>query len=129
MMAIKALPNKANIFSYNALDDKKSEAKTKDNVAGLNELGMHSFDASNEIFKIVPNSFSSARVLDKSQIDAQIKNIQAQASAALSTLTARSQKQGLGIGSVIKVSSAMFDNKAFDTLVSDKTFLKAGFFL
>lgn len=113
-ISIKTAPNKANIFSYNALDDKQNEVKTKDNVLGINELGMHAFNASNEIYKITPNNISSARVLDKSQIDAQIKNIQAEAVASLSTLTASSHKQGLGIGSVIKVSSAKYDKKEFD---------------
>lgn len=113
-VSLKTKPSKANIFSYNSLDDMQSESKTKDDVAGLNELGMHAFDVSNEIFKVVANNLSSARVADKSQIDTRIKNMQAEAVAGASTLAAHSQKQGLGIGSVIKVSSAKFDAKAFD---------------
>lgn len=114
-IAIKAVPNKANMFSYNALDDAKSEVKSKDDVlGGLNELGVHSFNVSNEIFKIVPNNISSARVSDKSQIDTQMKKAQTEAVASLSTLTAHSKKQGLGIGSVIKVSSAKYDKKNYD---------------
>ncbi|WP_422091461.1 type VI secretion system Vgr family protein [Tenacibaculum ovolyticum] len=114
-IAIKAVPNKANMFSYNALDDAKSEVKSKDDVlGGLNELGLHSFNVSNEIFKIVPNNISSARVSDKSQIDTQMKKAQTEAVASLSTLTAHSKKQGLGIGSVIKVSSAKYDKKNYD---------------
>lgn len=114
-IAIKAVPNKANMFSYNALDDAKSEVKSKDDVlGGLNELGLHSFNVSGEIFKIVPNNISSARVSDKSQIDTQMKKAQTEAVASLSTLTAHSKKQGLGIGSVIKVSSAKYDKKNYD---------------
>ncbi|PKH51584.1 Vgr family protein [Tenacibaculum sp. Bg11-29] len=114
-IAIKAVPNKANMFSYNALDDARSEVKSKDDVlGGLNELGVHSFNVSNEIFKIVPNNIASARVLDKSQIDMQMKKVQTEAVASLSTLTACSKKQGLGIGSTIKVSSAKYDKKNYD---------------
>jgi uncharacterized protein involved in type VI secretion and phage assembly len=114
-IAIKAAPNKANMFSYNALDDAKSEVKSKDDVlGGLNELGVHSFNVSSEVFKIVPNNISSARVSDKSQIDTQMKKAQTEAVASLSTLTAHSKKQGLGIGSVIKVSSAKYDKKSYD---------------
>lgn len=102
-VAIEAIPSKRSQFSYNALDDKKEESKTKDEVSGLNELGSFAFNKSKELFGIVPNGFSHARVKDKGQIDAIIKSKQASAVAKSSVLRGSSTKQGLTVGTVIKV--------------------------
>ena len=114
-ISIKAIPGKHNTFSYNALDDKQEESKTKDDVAGLNELGDFSFKVSKDLYKITPNGFSSARVSDKNQIDTIIKNKQSSAVAKSNMMTGSSTKQGLTVGSVIKVSAGTFKNGKLET--------------
>ncbi len=107
-ISIEAIPSKRNHFSYNPLDDKKEESKSKDTVAGFNELGEFAFNKSKELFGIVPNGYSNARVKDKSQIDAIIKNGQGSAVAKSNVLRGSSTKLGLTVGSVIKVTAAHF---------------------
>ena len=106
-VSIEAITSKQNHFSYNPLDDKKEESKTKDKVGGLSELGDFAFNKSKELFGIVPNAFSDARVQDKDQIDAIIKNKQGSAVAKSNVLRASSTKLGLTIGTLIKVSASM----------------------
>ena len=113
-VSIETKANSYNHFSYNALDDKKNESKTKGTVVGLNELGSFAFNASKDLFKIEANGFSSARVKDKSEIDSMLSNKQGSAVAEANVLSANSTKQGLTVGSVIKVTSAKYDNGAFD---------------
>lgn len=109
-ISIEAVPSKQNRFTYNPLDDKKEESKTKDQVAGLNELGTFAFNQSKELFGIVPNNYSHARVKDKDQIDAVIKNKQGSAVAKSNVLRGTSRKQGLSVGTVIKVSTSFMTN-------------------
>ncbi|MFK7787143.1 MAG: type VI secretion system Vgr family protein [Crocinitomicaceae bacterium] len=109
-ISIEAIPTKQNHFTYNPLDDKKEESKTKDTVAGLSELGEFAFNKSKELFGIVPNDFSDARVKDKSQVDAVIKSQQGSAAAKSNVLRGSSTKIGLTVGSVIKVSAAHFQS-------------------
>ncbi|MDG1331771.1 MAG: phage baseplate assembly protein V [Crocinitomicaceae bacterium] len=109
-ISIEAIPSKQNHFTYNPLEDKKEESKTKDTVAGFNELGEFAFNKSKELFGIVPNGYSAARVKDKSQIDAVIKNAQGSAVAKSNVLRGSSTKLGLTVGSVIKVTAAHFVN-------------------
>ncbi len=113
-IAVQAKANHSNTFSYNALEDKKNTSKTTGTVAGLNELGEFALDTSKKMFTIEPNGFSESRVKDKSEIDTVLKNKQSSVLANASVLSASSHKQGLGVGSVIKVSSARYDNKVFD---------------
>lgn len=113
-ISIQAISSKQNVFSYNPLDDKQEESKTKDDVAGLNELGDFAFKVSKDLYSTVPNGFSSSRVSDKNQIDTVIKNKQSASIANSSIITGSSNKQGLTVGTVIKVSSAQFKNGSFD---------------
>ena len=113
-ISIQAKANNYTNFSYNALDDKKNESKTKGNVAGLNELGAFALDSSKKLFTIEPNGFSVARVKDKSEIDTVLKNKQSSAVADANVLSATSHLQGLTVGSVIKVTSARYDKGEFD---------------
>ncbi|GGX30852.1 type VI secretion system Vgr family protein [Aquimarina muelleri] len=113
-ISIQAKANNYTNFSYNALDDKKNESKTKGNVAGLNELGAFALDSSKQLFTIEPNGFSVARVKDKSEIDNVLKNKQSSAVADANVLSATSHLQGLTVGSVIKVTSARYDKGEFD---------------
>lgn len=114
-ISIEAIKSKQNHFTYNPLDDKKEESKTKDKVGGLNELGDFAFNKSKELFGIVPNSFSKARVQDKDQIDAIIKNKQGSAASRSNVLRASSSKQGLTVGTVIKLSASMLGTGSTDT--------------
>ncbi|WP_438712370.1 type VI secretion system Vgr family protein [Aquimarina muelleri] len=113
-ISIQAKANNYTNFSYNALDDKKNESKTKGTVAGLNELGAFALDSSKQLFTIEPNGFSVARVKDKSEIDTVLKNKQSSAVADANVLSATSHLQGLTVGSVIKVTSARYDKGEFD---------------
>ena len=113
-ISIQAKANNYTNFSYNALDDKKNESKTKGNVAGLNELGAFALDSSKQLFTIEPNGFSVARVKDKSEIDTVLKNKQSSTVADANVLSATSHLQGLTVGSVIKVTSARYDKGEFD---------------
>ncbi|MCG8697558.1 MAG: phage baseplate assembly protein V, partial [Bacteroidales bacterium] len=113
-VSLKTAPSAASVFSYNSSDDKHNTSQTKDNVSGLNELGTFAFNTSKDIHKIKPVNYSGVRVKDKSEIDNTLKNKQASAVADVHTLSGTSTKQGLTVGSVIKVSSARYENGSFD---------------
>ena len=104
-IGIQAKASHRNIFSYNPLDDAQNESKTGGAVAGLSELGAFAFDVSKDLFSIERNSFSEARVKDRSEIDTMLTNSQSGVVANTNELRATSTKQGLSVGSVIKVSS------------------------
>ncbi len=110
-IGIDAKANTYSTYSYNALEDTLSNSKSKANVQGLNELGMHAFDTSLGLFHQVPNTHNNARTRDKSELDANVEKKQAAAVANLNTLEADCSWQGLTVGSVIKVSSAKWDGK------------------
>ncbi|OEK09810.1 hypothetical protein A8C32_09875 [Flavivirga aquatica] len=110
-IGMEARANSYNIFSYNALEDTKNESKTKNNVEGLNELGMDAFNTSLDIFKGVANSHAVARTQNKSELETSVKNKQAAAVADLNILEADCNLQNLTVGSIIKVSSAKWSEK------------------
>lgn len=102
-------------FSYNSSDNKVTESHTKNDIKNLNELGTEAFHTSLNIFNLIPNSHSVSRVKDKSELDTSIKKKQAAAVADLNILEADCNKQGLTIGSIIKVGSAKSEgNSVFD---------------
>lgn len=109
-MKIKA--NSYTTFSYNSGDDTRHESSTKNDVKGMNELGMDSLNTSLEIFKTKVNTHSIARVKDKSELDISLKKKQSAIAADLHVLEADCSKQNITIGSVIKVSSAKWDGRA-----------------
>lgn len=111
-IGINASANSYNIFSYNSLYDTKNEGKTKNDVEGLNELGMEAFNTSLEIFNTIPNSHSVVRTKDKGELESALKNKQAAAVADLNVLEADCNVQNLTVGSIIKISSAMNLGKA-----------------
>ncbi|WP_459211629.1 type VI secretion system Vgr family protein [Aquimarina rhabdastrellae] len=113
-IGIQALPSSYSHFSYNNLDDKQNQAATKDAISGLNELGTFAFDTSNQLFGIKPNRYTSARVKDKSEIETILKNKQASTASNVNVITAKSNTQGLTVGSVIKISSARYENGDFE---------------
>ncbi len=99
------------MYSYNAMDNRVVNAKSKNAVAGLNELGMHAFQASSKLYVNRKNSFSDIDAKDKYLIDGVAERKQAQAAARLHVLRGKGHKQGLTIGSVIKVDSAKNEGK------------------
>ncbi len=113
-IAIQAKASGGTSFSYNALDDTKNESKARGDVAGLNELGSYAFEASKELFLVNTNEYSSARAKDKSEIDTIVKNKQSSQVATANILSGTSSKQGLTVGSVIKVTAAQRGIGAFD---------------
>ncbi len=104
----------ASLYSYDLLNDRSERVKSNDRVEGLNELSDHAFWISKNMYPILPNTYSSTLIDNKSQIDKEILRKQAAAAASLNTITAKSNDQRLGIGSVINVSSAKYDNKTFE---------------
>ena len=113
-ISIKTIASSGTNFSYNALEDTRNESKTLGQVAGLNELGTHAFETSKSLFNVDTKGYSTTRVKDKSEIDTIVKNKQASAVATASVLSGTSTKQGLTIGSVIKVTAAQKGIGAFD---------------
>jgi len=102
-------------FSYNSSDNRVTESHTQNDIKTLNELGTEAFHTSLDIFKVIPNSHSISRVKDKSELDTSIKKKQAATVADLNILEADCNKQGLTIGSIIKVGSAKSEgNNVFD---------------
>lgn len=108
-ISIGAHPNKQNRYSYNSTKNNQSESTTRNSVNGLNELGSFAFERSKELYKITPNTFSHSRVSDKEQIDAAVKGKQGSLAANCNVLRGTSRKQGLGIGSIVKVSAAIIE--------------------
>ncbi|WP_189457536.1 phage baseplate assembly protein V, partial [Aquimarina muelleri] len=113
-ISIQTIASSGTDFSYNALEDARNESKTLGQVAGLNELGTHAFETSKSLFNVNTKGYSTTRVQDKSEIDTIVKNKQASAVATASVLKGTSTKQGLTIGSVIKVTAAQKGIGAFD---------------
>lgn len=108
-IAIGAHPNKQNRYSYNSSENNRSESKTRNSVSGLNELGSFAFERSKELYKITPNTFSHTRVSDKDQIDTAVKGKQGSLAANCNVLRGTSRKQGLGVGSIIKVTAGLIE--------------------
>ena len=111
---IKAITSTAHKFSYHAQDDTQYESQTRGEVAGLNELGDYAFETAKELFSINTKSYSSIRIRDKSEIDTIVKNKQASKVATANVLSGISTKQGLTVGSVIKVTAAQRGIGSFD---------------
>lgn len=110
-ISINAFPSKQSIFSYHPLDDKKHDSTTRDAVSGLNELGNFAFGVSTDLYPIVPNGFSSARVTDKSEIEGILNGQQSSAVSEANLLRAKSTHQGLTIGTVIKMSAVVLKHE------------------
>ncbi|MBL4745381.1 MAG: hypothetical protein JKY08_03345 [Flavobacteriaceae bacterium] len=110
-MEIKVKDHRQTKYSYNARMNSLVTASSKDQVEGLNELGSHAFFTSAEIYKTKKNSFSNIDSKMKSQIDDLVERKQATLSAGLHVMKARSNKQGLTVGTIIKVTSAITAGK------------------
>ncbi|MFK7784610.1 MAG: type VI secretion system Vgr family protein [Crocinitomicaceae bacterium] len=109
-ISIESRPNKQRRFTYNSSDDDHNESSAKGAVEGLNELGNHAFNSAKELYKIIPNAFSAARVKDRDQIDKVLSGRQASIASTSNVLRGTSQMKGLTVGTVIKVTAALIDD-------------------
>lgn len=113
-IAIEAIASTATNFSYNGLEDVKNESKTKGQATGLNELGSYAFEASKELYSINTKDHLSVRAENKNEIDTIVKNKQGSKVATANILSGTSTKQGLTIGTVIKVTAAKRGTDSFE---------------
>ncbi|MBE7649222.1 Vgr family protein [Tenacibaculum finnmarkense] len=113
-ISIEALSTGATKFSYNALEDTKNESISRGNVSGLNDLGDHAFETSKSLFVIDSKNHLSVRGANKNEIDTIVANEQASKVAAVNILSGTSTKQGLTVGTVIKVTGAQRGINSFD---------------
>ncbi|MGG6229980.1 type VI secretion system Vgr family protein [Tenacibaculum sp. SDUM215027] len=107
-LGVEVKPNNFSAFSYNNLLDEKHSEKAKSNVKGLNELGSHSFKASKDVFKLASNQHLNGVFNDKSKIEKAIESLRASETVGNHVIKGKSNKQGLSIGSVIKVLATGF---------------------
>ncbi|MCG8813972.1 hypothetical protein G1K66_11975 [Tenacibaculum finnmarkense] len=105
-ISIEALSTGATKFSYNALEDAKNESISRGNVSGLNELGNHAFETSKALFVIDSKDHLSVRGANRNEIDTVVANKQAGKVSTANILSGTSNKQGLTVGTVIKVTGA-----------------------
>ncbi|MCG8729454.1 phage baseplate assembly protein V, partial [Tenacibaculum finnmarkense] len=105
-ISIEALSTGATKFSYNALEDAKNESISRGNVSGLNELGNHAFETSKALFVIDSKDHLSVRGANRNEIDTVVANKQAGKISTANILSGTSNKQGLTVGTVIKVTGA-----------------------
>ena len=104
---IKATPSNPMVFSYNASVDSKNESKAKNWVEGLNELSMSAFDNSLQLYKNQANAHAQTRPQDKSELETYVAHKQASSVSDLHVITADCNEQGLKLGSVINIKSAL----------------------
>ncbi|WP_064968112.1 type VI secretion system Vgr family protein [Tenacibaculum ovolyticum] len=105
-IAIETIASTATSYEYNALQNVRDETKTRGRVEGLNELGSYAFDVSKELFTINTQENLATKAANKSEIDTFVHNQQASKIATANVLSATSTKQGLTVGTVIKVTGA-----------------------
>lgn len=106
-VGIKAKPANYSMFSYNAEQDALYESDAKNQSAGLNELGLSALDSSLQLYQNDAHAHTEVRTKDKGAIEGYVANKQAQAVADLQVLEADCSVQGLKLGSVINVKSAL----------------------
>jgi len=109
-ISIEARPVKQNRFTYNSTEDSRNESKAKGEVQGLNDLGSHAYKSAKQLYKIIPNAFSNARVSDKDQIDKVLEGEKSSRAATSNVLRGTSYIKGLTVGSIINVKSALIDD-------------------
>ncbi|OEK09848.1 hypothetical protein A8C32_10070 [Flavivirga aquatica] len=95
------------VYSYNAEEDALNESKAKNNIEGLNELSMSSLNTSLEMYPDSAIAHTEARTKNKSEVDDYTAKKQASAAADLHVLEADCNVQGLKLGRIINVKSAL----------------------
>ncbi|PKH49690.1 type IV secretion protein Rhs [Tenacibaculum sp. Bg11-29] len=113
-IAIEAIASTAANFSYNALHNVRDESKSRGRVEGLNELGSYAFDVSKELYSINTQEDLQTKAANKSEIDTFVHNQQGSKMATANVLSATSTKQGLTVGTIIKVTGAQRGLDAFE---------------
>ncbi|WP_237277020.1 type VI secretion system Vgr family protein [Tenacibaculum ovolyticum] len=113
-IAIQTIASTVTSYEYNALQNVRDETKTRGRVEGLNELGSYAFDVSKELFTINTQENLATKAENKSEIDTFVYNQQASKIATANVLSATSTKQGLTVGTVIKVTGAQRGIDAFN---------------
>ncbi|WP_051263810.1 type VI secretion system Vgr family protein [Tenacibaculum ovolyticum] len=113
-IAIQTIASTATSYEYNALQNVRDETKTRGRVEGLNELGSYAFDVSKELFTINTQENLATKAENKSEIDTFVYSQQASKIATANVLSATSTKQGLTVGTVIKVTGAQRGIDAFN---------------
>jgi uncharacterized protein involved in type VI secretion and phage assembly len=111
-LKIQVKDHKQGKLSYNASQNNYLSANSKDRVQGLNELGLHAFETAKSLFKNKTHTPTNINADNKYLIDNHTENQQAEASANLHVIKGKSNKQGLTVGTVIKVNSAKINGKA-----------------
>ena len=105
-VGIKTRPVNDHVFSYNSEQDHHTEATAKNDVAGLNELGLYAFDQSLEFYKNQATAHTEVRTPYKSDVECYIAHKQGARVADLHVLEADCHVQGLQLGTIITVKSA-----------------------
>ncbi|MCG8739891.1 hypothetical protein G1K66_11950 [Tenacibaculum finnmarkense] len=113
-IAIEAITNTVTNFSYNALNNVSDESKSRGRGIGLNELGNYAFETSKDLFAINTKDNLSVRAANKNEIDTIVNNKQGGKVATANILSGTSSKQGLTVGTVIKVTGAQRGISSFE---------------
>ncbi|MCG8894391.1 hypothetical protein G1K73_11625 [Tenacibaculum finnmarkense] len=113
-IGIEAITNTTTNFSYNALNNVSDESKSRGRGIGLNELGNYAFETSKDLFAINTKDNLSVRAANKNEIDTIVNNKQGGKVATANILSGTSSKQGLTVGTVIKVTGAQRGISSFE---------------
>lgn len=104
---VKIQPTNYSVFTYNSILDTKYESTAKNDVEGLNELSLVSFDQSLELYKAPAPTHSKTRTHSKSDLENYTAKKQAAKVAELHVIEAQCDVQGLNLGSYINIKSAL----------------------
>ncbi len=102
------------LYSYDAMEDTISITKPKDDIAGLNELAAYAYTLSKEIYPNIPTAESPTPIYNKFELDQAVRKTQSAESVRLNTIRGKSSDKRLGVGVIINIRSAKYDNKTFE---------------
>lgn len=110
-------------YSYTAISDETHNAGSKGEVEGLNELGEFTFKKSQKFHRIKPQTFSSAYVKNKANIDREASRSEAEKASRGHMIKAKSNKLGIGLGSCIKVTSGhVLGSSMGEKIINEKSY-------
>ncbi|WP_196892264.1 type VI secretion system Vgr family protein [Aureivirga marina] len=122
-ISIEVKHNNFQEYGYNALADQQNISPSLNAPEGLNELGHNAFTAAKKLFAFRSHNMTVPPLPDKSQMDEVLVSKQNKLASDLHRLTATSTKQGIGVGSIVKVSSALFKEKNFEEKIHGEYFV------
>ncbi|WP_196892274.1 type VI secretion system Vgr family protein [Aureivirga marina] len=122
-ISIEAKHNNFQEYGYNSLADQESISPSLNTSEGLNELGYNAFTSSDKLFSFRSHTMTIPPLPDKSQMDELLVGKQNTISSNLHRLHATSHKQGIGLGSVVKVSSALLKENNFEEKTHGEYFI------